>query len=112
MDFAVISPNPQINPERITCFLTGCTAKQFWYHFHNYNISPYIFSLREKERKRQILSTWISEYSKGFFFNLIFSYKVGRFSHSLVFLSHGFRGNEMRLAIFRERKIMTSFLHM
>jgi hypothetical protein len=71
MDFAVISLNPQINPERITCFLTGFTAKQFWYHFHNYNISPYIFSLREKERdskeKDRFFLHGLVNIQKGFF---------------------------------------------
>lgn len=36
--WAAISPNPHIKPELITWVLTGCVAKQFWYHFHSLNM--------------------------------------------------------------------------
>lgn len=83
MDWAAISPNPQIKPELMTWVLTGCIAKQFWYHFHSFNISsdPIIFNFindlqREGGREKfflgfnGVLDYWrMVEYSCIFLYN-------------------------------------------
>jgi hypothetical protein len=56
MVWAAISPKPHIRPELMTCVLTGWTAKQFWYHFHNFNISQLTqreILDRDTERERE-----------------------------------------------------------
>ena len=50
MVWAAISPTPHMIAELMTWVLTGWIAKQFWYHFHNFNIFPKVcIYTREKE---------------------------------------------------------------
>jgi hypothetical protein len=52
--WAAISPTPHIRLELMTCVLTGWIAKQFWYHFHNFNISQLTETeILERERGRE-----------------------------------------------------------
>lgn len=78
MDWADISPKPQIKPELITCVLTGCTAKQFWYHFHSFNILS-VYNWKERERdSRWRKGIWKRDSS----FNSVFE-RFSIHSHSL-----------------------------
>lgn len=101
MVWAAISPTPHMIAELMTWVLTGWTAKQFWYHFHNFNIFPKVciytrerekFQKNKKEKKTRRESdikkeTRITDFGRSCPFGLSFWRRPEYSDAPLIYLS-------------------------